>query len=140
MRREIQTTKQDAELQESKTWVLDDLHFFIYFRKGFLRSADDESVDLPEDALIVVLHELEVALHVAQVAADLAHAAAHLLQDGRERRVDVHDDLEVVGKVPPRPARGTRRYICRHMYYRVSRKGLSVGCVIPLLLNSGNLG
>ena len=96
----------------------------IYFRKGFLRSADNESVDLPEYAFIVVLHELEVALHVAQVAADLAHAAAHLLQDGRERRVDVHDDLEVVGKVPPRPARGTR-YICRRMYYRVSRKGLS---------------
>ena len=65
----------------------------------------DESVDLPEDALVAELHELEVALHVDQVAADVADAAAHLVQDGRERLVDVHDDLQVVRKILPSPSR-----------------------------------
>ena len=35
----------------------------IYFDEK--RSAHDESVDLPEYALVVVLHEVEVPLHVA---------------------------------------------------------------------------
>ena len=52
--------------------------------------SDDESVDLPENALVLVLHEVEVAPDVGEVPADLGHAAAHLLEDGGEGRVDVH--------------------------------------------------
>ena len=67
--------------------------------------SDDESVDLSKDALVLVLHEVEVAPDVGQVPADLGHAAAHLLEDGSEGRVDVHQDLQVVSKVTPSPAR-----------------------------------
>ena len=84
----------------------------------------DESVDLPEDALVAELHELEVALHVAEVAADLGDAAAHLVQDGRERRVDVHDDLQVVRKVLPSPASDVKQNSSRvlpcHFFLRFS--------------------
>lgn len=66
--------------------------------------SDDEPVDLPEDALVLVLHEVEVAPDVGEVPADLGHAAAHLLEDGGEGRVDVHQDLQVVRKVAPSPA------------------------------------
>ena len=69
--------------------------------------SDDEPVDLPEDALVLVLHEVEVAPDVGQVPADLGHAAAHLLEDGGEGRVDVHQDLQVVRKVAPSPARNS---------------------------------
>ena len=72
--------------------------------------SDDESVDLSKDALVLVLHEVEVAPDVGEVPADLGHAAAHLLEDGGEGRVDVHQDLQVVRKVAPSPARNSIKF------------------------------